>query len=166
MKINESTLKQIIKESVNNVLKESFNNNELSQAVKEHGGLSKIRDYMGATYHSNYDLQNAKYEGYLSSQTIQELVGTHLFSKIQSWLLFTNDGGAIVVGETYSYEKNSAWNEKVKKRNQEWGEDGPNKDDFQVGKWRWETQNAGVLPPKEVNTFVRRSERRNNKRKK
>lgn len=166
MKINESTLKQIIKESVNNVLKESFNNNELSQAVKEHGGLSKMRDYMGATYHSNYDLQNAKYEGYLSSQTIQELVGTHLFSKIQSWLLFTNDGGAIVVGETYSYEKNSAWNEKVKKRNQEWGEDGPNKDDFQVGKWRWETQNAGVLPPKEVNTFVRRSERRNNKRKK
>ena len=166
MKINESTLKQIIKESVNNVLKESFNNNELSQAIKEHGGLSKMRDYMGAPYHSNYDLQNATYKGYLSSKTIEELVSTPLFLKIQSWLLLTNDGGAIVVGETYSYEKNSAWNEKVKKRNQEWGEDGPNKDDFQVGKWRWETQNAGVLPPKEVNTFVRRSERRNNKRKK
>ena len=160
MKINESTLKQIIEESVKNVLKESFNNNELSQAVKEHGGLSKMRDYMGASYHSNYDLQNAKYEGYLSSQTIKELVSTPLFSKIQSWLLFTNDGGAIVVGETYSYGKNSAWNEKVKKRNQEWGEDGPKKDDFKLGQWRHEIQNVGALPPKDVNTFIRRSERK------
>ena len=163
MKINESKLKQIIGESVKNVLKESFNNNDLSQAIKEHGGLSKMRDYMGAPYHSNYDLQNAKYEGYLSSETIKELVGTHIFSKIQSWLLFTNDGGAIIVGETYSYEKNSEWNKKVKKRNQEWGEDGPNKDDFQVGKWRRETQNFGATPPREVNTFVRRSERKRKK---
>lgn len=166
MKINESTLKQIIEESVKNVLKESFNNNELSQAIKDHGGLSKIRDFMGAPSHSNYDLQNVSYEGYLSAETIKELVKTHLFSKIQAWLLFTNDGGAIIVGENYSYEKNSAWNEKVKKRNQEWGEDGPNKNDFQIGQWRHETQNIGAIPPKEVNTFVRRSERRNYKRKK
>ena len=163
MKINESTLKQIIEESVKNVLKESFNNNELSQAIKEHGGLSKMRDDMGAPYHSNYDLQNAKYEVYLSSETIKELVGTHIFSKIQSWLLFTNDGCAIIVCETYSNEKNSEWNKKVKKRNQEWGEDGPNKDDFQVGKWRRETQNFGATPPREVNTFVRRSERKRKK---
>ena len=41
LKINESQLREIINESIMNVLNESFNDKNISQAIEEHGGIDK-----------------------------------------------------------------------------------------------------------------------------
>lgn len=159
MKINESTLKQIIEESVKNVLKESFNDNELTQAIKEHGGIHKSFKDIGTFIHGNFDLQNAKYEGYLNKETLRELLNTHLYSKVAEWVIWTNDGGAIVVSENMSMDRNF-WNKKVKQRNQKWGVNSDNKEDFQSNGWRRETESSDFISPKNINTFTRRLDRK------
>lgn len=42
MKIKESILRNIIKEEVNNLLREEFSDNEISRLAKEHGGVDNI----------------------------------------------------------------------------------------------------------------------------
>ena len=163
MKINESILKQIIDESVKKVLKESFNDKKLSIEIERHGGIDNKHNDLSASYNSNFDLQNAIYGGYLSRTALQELMGTSLMEYIKGFILFTQDGGAIVVDERISSMNDMhAWNEKVKKRNQNWGESGQNQDDFKGDGYRKERIGYEWTKPKDFNTYARRSD---NKRK-
>lgn len=157
MKINESQLNKIINESVKNVLKESFNDNEISQAIAEHGGLNQRNRRWGASFFSDFDLQNANFSGYLSPNTIRELENTFLAFHLKKWLLYTNDGGAIVVEMGRNDFHDTKWNEKVKKRNQQWGEDGSDKKEFTdiLGNKR-----ERYIKPIEINTVDRRRERK------
>lgn len=157
MRINESQLNKIINESVKNVLKESFNDNEISQAIAEHGGLNQKNRRWGASFFSDFDLQNAKFNGYLSPNTINELEDTFLAFHLKKWLLYTNDGGAIVVEMGRNDFNDTKWNEKVRKRNQQWGEDGSDKKEFTdiLGNKR-----ERYIKPIEMNTVDRRRERK------
>ena len=157
MKINKSQLNKIINESVKKVLKESFNDNEISQAIAEHGGLNQKNRRWSASIFSDFDLQNAQFNGYLSPNTIDELENTFLTLHLKKWLLYTNDGGAIVVEMGRNDFHDNKWNEKVRKRNQQWGEDGSDKKEFTdiLGNKR-----EKYMKPIEMNTVDRRRERK------
>ena len=73
IKLTESQLKKIVNESVKSVLNESFTDNRIAQAIKEHGGLSKFQNKFGAKINADYDLQTAAYKGYLSRETVNEI---------------------------------------------------------------------------------------------
>lgn len=151
MYISESKLKNIINNSVSKILKESFNDNRIAIEIEEHGGLLKFRRKYGASQYANYDLQNCKYVGYLSSETINELDDTNLLWLLREHLLYTNDGGAIVVDKTNEKKEihtQSPWEKKVSDRNNKWIEKTNNP--------HYTKDNAIV--PNEINTMFRRSE--------
>lgn len=152
--LTESDLKNIIKKSVNNILKESFNDKTISNAIKDHGGIKRNYTRFNASITSDYDLQNSEYEGCLSPRTLKELDECGLTYYIQKYLLYTNDGCAIVVNP--SYQSKDSWEEKVRKRNQKWGENGPNKEDFEDFGYRQER----YAVPRDLNTYDRRVERK------
>lgn len=154
--LTESDLKNIIKKSVNNILKESFNDKTISNAIKDHGGIKRNYTRWNATITADYDLQNSEYEGYLSPRTLKELDECGLTYYIQKYLLYTNDGCAIAVKP--SYQSKDSWDEKVRKRNQKWGENSSNKEDFEDGGYREEI----YAVPRDFNTHERRIERKIN----
>ena len=156
-KISEKDLNNIVSESIQNILKESFNDKKISRDIEDFGGLDPKRMKFGATLASDYDLQRSKMCGYLSRETVNELFDAELVPKLSKWLLFTNNGGAIVIepNDEYPYYDNP-WNKKVKERNQQWGEDGANKEQFQKDGWRRENS----YEPIEINTVDRRKERK------
>ena len=150
IKITEYDLKNIIKESVNNIIKESFNDKEISHAIEEHGGVKK-NQYFNASTFADYDLQNGQYKGYLSRNTVNELDDADLLFNLRKRLIFTNDGGAIVVDEASSFNNKSYWDDrsnwenKVRTRNKKWGEIESNKEQYK---------------PNEFNTVDRRLQRK------
>ena len=155
MKISEIKLKNIITESLKNVLKESFNDNKIANAIKEHGGLDSTNKRWSAAFNADFDLKNSKYCGYLSPKTMEELNTTGLSFYLRKYILYTKDGGAIVIEKVYSSE--DSWNDKVRTRNQKWGENGPNKEAFE----RFGSRRETYIYPNEGNTLSRRQERKN-----
>ena len=69
-------------------------------------------------------------------------------------MLYTNDGCAIAI--TPSFQSKDSWDEKVRKRNQKWGENSSNKEDFEDGGYREEI----YAVPRHLNTHERRIERK------
>jgi hypothetical protein len=120
-------------------LNESFTNQELKDAIKAHGGLSKLYKNIDArtlyTEQSNsFDLVNCKYCGYIS-QEIVEIINTEFKCNLRLWyyiytnILFTNDGGAIIIdnGDGNLGYEHRKWIKKMKIRNNNWKEDLLNK---------------------------------------
>lgn len=157
IKLTESQLKKIVNESVKSVLNESFTDNRIAQAIKEHGGLSKFQNKFGAKINADYDLQTAAYKGYLSRETVNEIEAADLWYQLNRWLLYTNDGGAIVVDDIRNTQnvadRDYSWDKKVRQRNIQWGEDVP---DTRY----WEERHS---TPNKFNTKRRREDRKNNK---
>ncbi len=109
VKLSEARLHKIIKESIRNVINESFENPELAEMIREHGGLRKIEKYVkDARSRDNgalgFDIRYASPEYYLSPETVSEIYDAGLYYDIEEKVLYTNDGGAIVIknGE-YNY---------------------------------------------------------------
>lgn len=150
-KLTEHNLNRIIKECVNNLLKESFNDKKISDEIKRHGGLKKSDRKYGAGIYSNYDLQNSLYQGYLSPETIEEIDNCDLIFYLNEYLLFTNDGGAIVVKQNKNeIINNTPWENKVRNRNNKWGEN---------TEYPFFKKDIYVKPNK-LNTYQRRNERK------
>lgn len=119
-------LDRIIKESVNNLLKESFNDKRVSNEINAHGGLRKHYKKLSANMRADYDLQNCEYQGYLSPDTLKELHDSNMIFYLTKYLLYTNDGGAVVVDKKlkdYVNNIGTTWRNKVKQRNNKWGEE-------------------------------------------
>ena len=135
-------------------LNESFNDNKISNAINKHGGIDKrLRDF-GAIHYADYDLKNAKYVGYLTPETVENIEEVSLRFKLRKDLIYTNDGGAIVVSNTTSYNftgKRNEWQDKVSKRNKNWGEEEKNKEKYGFRKEIY-------VQPNEFNTIDRRQD--------
>jgi hypothetical protein len=157
--LTEYDLKNIIKESVNNIIKESFNDKEISYAIEEHGGIKK-NQYFNASIFADYDLQKSQYKGYLSRNTVNELDNADLLFNLRKHLIFTNDGGAIVVDKASSYNNKSYWDDisnwenKVRTRNKKWGENEPNNERYK------RNGEDKFIRPNEFNTVDRRLQRK------
>lgn len=144
--LSESKMNSIISETVNNLLNESFNDNEISRAIEEHGGLLKQKRELGASMYSDYDLQNCKYKGYLSPNTINELDRFGLAYFLRSVIIYTNDGGAIVL--SYEPLKNNDFNRKFMKRNMKWAENHNNYKHLYNGSNGYTSYDASNLQPR------------------
>ena len=154
-------------------LNESFTNQELKDAIKAHGGLRKFNYFQDARMNnSKFDLKNAKYAGYLNSETYTYIVQSGcsiILFKSQDLLLYTNDGGIIVVnyGDEYLEKDHTEWIKKMKFRNNNWIEDEvsehPESDHWNVNKQY--IRRDGVDPDRDV-TFMRRRKHTKNGNKK
>ena len=141
-----------INDNIECILEESFNDKNISNAIKEHGGLdNKWMKRFGASINANYDIQNSEYCGYLTSETVSNLDETDLIYGLGDRLLFTNDGGAVVIKNTYM-DKESDWDKKVRNRNAQWRENVSDKDKYEEEKY---------VKPNRFNTYYRRRERKN-----
>ena len=135
-------------------LNESFNDNKISNAINDHNGIDKRRRRFGAIHYADYDLKNAKYVGYLTPETVENIEEVNLEFQLRKNLIYTNDGGAIVVSDTAKINltnKRNEWEDKVSNRNKNWGEEEKNKEDY---KWRKEI----YVKPNEYNTTDRRKD--------
>ena len=134
-------------------LNESFNDNKISNAINQHGGIDKRLREFGAIHYADYDLKNAKYVGYLTPETVENIEEVSLRFKLRKDLIYTNDGGAIVVSNNIINftNKRNEWEDKVSKRNKNWGEEEKNKEEY---KWRKEI----YVKPNEFNTIDRRKD--------
>ena len=116
-------------------LNESFTNQELKDAIKAHGGLSKLYKDIDArtlyTEQSNsFDLVNCKYCGYISPEIVK-IIDKEFKCNIRVWyyiytnILKTNDGGAIIIdnGDDDLGDEHRKWIKKMKIRNNNWKED-------------------------------------------
>lgn len=173
--VNEN---QNIDESIDfEQLNESFTNQELKDAIKAHGGLSKGKfnsDYTrdarkGSTY---FDLKNAKYVGYLKPETISDIIDSDCYKIIfrsLDILLYTKDGGMIVVDKGDSYLDNNyrEWVKKIKNRDNNWIEDEvsehPDEEFLNTGK---RDEEYDYVTPNDDITSLRRWKHINNKKKK
>lgn len=103
---------------------ESFDNEELGRNIEYYGGLkddtSSYRKKDDARTRAGYDLKQAMYVGYISKNTLEELIDTELIDSVRHRLLFTNDGGAIVVTSKDGIDFNidDAHRNKLHKRDQ------------------------------------------------
>ena len=108
-------------------LNESFTNQELKDAIKAHGGLSSF--ILDARKESDkFNLKNAKYVGYLNPEIYKDICdsGCYLIIyKSLDFILFTKDGGAIIIndGDEYLGKDYNEWVKKMKIRNNNWVED-------------------------------------------
>lgn len=137
-------------------LNESFNDNRISNAINDHDGIDKRLREFGAIHYADYDLKTAKYVGYLTPETVENIDEVDLKFELRKYLIYTNDGGAIVVSNTAKIDlanigKRNEWEDKVSKRNANWGEEEKNKEDY---KWRKEI----YVKPNEFNTINRRQD--------
>lgn len=105
------------------MINESFDNEELVRNIEYCGGLkdntSSYRKRDDARTRAGYDLKQAKYIGYISEDTLEELIDNDLIESVRHRLLFTNDGGAIVVAskDDMNVDIDDAHRNKVYKRN-------------------------------------------------
>jgi hypothetical protein len=135
-------------------LNESFNDNNITNAINDHDGIDKRRRQFGAIHYADYDLKTARYWGYLTPETVENIEEVHLEFQLRKNLIYTNDGGAIVVSDTSKFNltnKRNEWEDKVSKRNKNWGEEEKNKEEY---KWRKEIH----VRPNEFNTTDRRKD--------
>jgi hypothetical protein len=99
VKLNEARLHKIIKESIRNVINESFGNPELAELVQDCGGLVRNPRYPDARNMNGFDIRYAKPTGYMDRNAVSQMQQClNCFNAdIASSLLYTNDGGAIGV---------------------------------------------------------------------
>lgn len=122
IRLTEDELKNLIRESVEMVLNEKFENSELTDMVKQHGGLKWIllsNDMR--TANTRIDLKKAKVKGYLSPETVSELAMVNWYYPLNEQALHCKDGGAIVIDNSVA-----DWDyvDKIGKRNSEYVENG------------------------------------------
>lgn len=122
-KMNESKTDNFRRnfQSFKNSLNESFNNQELTNALAEHGGIkntkySKLRD--ARSYNTKFDIRYAEYSDYLEPQELEVLSKVNPYWPIVDQLLYTNDGGAIVI--TSGENEPDGYMEKLKKRGEKY----------------------------------------------
>jgi hypothetical protein len=111
-KMNESradSFKRNFK-SFKNSLNESFNNQELTDAVKDHGGLVTLRgkhNFIGSSdarqNEVSYDLQDAEFRGYIPEDAMEYIYMLDFYKPLNRQLMFCNDGGAIIIEHYPSY---------------------------------------------------------------
>lgn len=154
-------------------LNESFTNQELKDAIKAHGGLSKFDSYNDARKLNNdFNLKNAKYLGYLKPEIFNDIIknGCHrILFKSRDILLYTNDGGIIVVegGDEFLGDDYNEWVKKMKIRNNNWIEDEvsehPERDHWSVSK---RDTKYNTIKPEWNATYMRRGKHTDNRNKK
>ena len=109
-----------------NILEESFNDKKLAEEIKKHGGLNKDMKDVDARMHANFDLQNSKYKSYLSFEICIEIANSDcydlLYNSINS-ILYTNDGGIILLSHNGHDDDYKKWSKKIKTRNNNWRPD-------------------------------------------
>ena len=108
IKLNESVLRQIVSESVRRILKEDFSNTELTNLVREHGGLVSTDELVGRygarSYESWSNIANMRPVGYINPEEAHIIDMFNTFKPINEQILYCNDGGVIVVEGTERYE--------------------------------------------------------------
>jgi hypothetical protein len=97
VKLSEEKLHNIIKESIRNVINESFGNPELAELVQDCGGLVRNPRYPDARNMNGFDIRYASPTGYMDRDAVYQMQQClNCFNDdIASSLLYTNDGGAI-----------------------------------------------------------------------
>lgn len=102
IKLNKSQFKSLIKECVSKyLLNESFNDKKLKDEISLHGGLNKNINN-DARFHATFDIKNdfslkdSLFVKYLSKEELDEIPNNKLIKIIKN-LLYTNDGGAILI---------------------------------------------------------------------
>ena len=110
-------------------LNESFDDQELTDMVKDHGGLISLRgkyNYSGTRdarqNQVGYDLKRAKPKGYISEDVLVTLQNENVdfYIPLEEQLLFCNDGGAIIIEDprdSYTIGKDNPYEAKVRERN-------------------------------------------------
>ena len=109
------------------MLNESFNNKELAEEIKKHGGLKNSFKDIDARKHSiNFDLKNCKYSCYLNPEFVNDIYINNayrlLYKSIDN-ILYTNDGGIIIIDSVNDYDEYKKWKNKMHMRNDNWIED-------------------------------------------
>ena len=107
IKLSEGDLRKIVLESVRTVLNEDFNNDELTNMVREHGGLATGGGYRSTSdaraFNYTDNIANMRPKGYIEPDQIEILDMFDWFEPIQEQVLWCNDGGIIVVKDDTSY---------------------------------------------------------------
>lgn len=114
IKLTESDLRKIVQ----SVLNESFENQELTDMVKEHGGLDTSQAEFDARYNNHeLDLQQAQAKAYIPRE-IWEKIHWTLDSNypIKQQTLRCNDGGVIVLDMYKGLGKSQEFIDKKKAR--------------------------------------------------
>ena len=149
VRINEGQLRKIVAETVRKALNESFENSELAEMVREHGGLRKIDRYVKdartcAGGGLGFDIRYASPRYYLSPETVSEIDNAGLYFDIEEKVLYTNDGGAIVIEigdydypggrEAYDKEVGAPYDNKMYHRGKNFTAKNPKSERF-MGNW-------------------------------
>ena len=110
-------------------MNESFDDQELTDMVKDHGGLISLKgtyNYSGTwdarQNQVGYDLKRAKAKGYISEDVLVTLKNENVdfLIPLEEQLLFCNDGGAIIIEDprdSYIIGKDNPYEAKVRARN-------------------------------------------------
>ena len=126
--INESYLdKKEQNLTSQDMLNESFNNKELAEEIKKHGGLkNSFKDIDAREHLINFDLKNCKYSCYLNPEFVNDIYYNNayrlLYKSIDN-ILYTNDGGIILIDSGDDYDEYKKWKNKMHMRNDNWIED-------------------------------------------
>lgn len=112
--------------SFKNSLNESFNNQELTDAVKDHDGLVTLRgkhNFIGSSdarqNEVSYDLQDAEFRGYIPEDAMEYIYMLDFYKPLNRQLMFCNDGGAIIIEHypSYSSTGDTPYEAKMRVRN-------------------------------------------------
>ena len=166
--VNESREEQNL--TSQDMLNESFNNKELAEEIKKHGGLKNSYKDLDARKHLiNFDLKNSKYSCYLNPKFVNDIYYNNayrlLYKSIDN-ILYTNDGGIIIIDSINDdYDEYKKWKNKMHMRNDNWIEDrikeNPEEDYWDVGK----TGDSTYKEPYSNATIMRRRKHRDSNHK-
>lgn len=108
-------------------INESFNNKELAEEIKKHGGLKDSQKDMDARRNlTTFDLKNSKYSCYLNPKIVSDIYYNNaymLLYKSKDIILYTNDGGIILIDSGDDKDNYRKWRDKMHMRNDNWIED-------------------------------------------
>lgn len=123
--VNESREEQNL--TSQDMLNESFNNKELAEEIKKHGGLKDSQKDMDARRNlTTFDLKNSKYSCYLNPKIVSDIYYNNaymLLYKSKDIILYTNDGGIILIDSGDDKDNYRKWRDKMHMRNDNWIED-------------------------------------------
>lgn len=108
-------------------INESFNNKELAEEIKKHGGLKDLqKDFDARRNLTTFDLKNSKYSCYLDPKFVSDIYHNNaymLLYKSKDIILYTNDGGIILIDSGNDKDNYRKWRDKMHMRNDNWIED-------------------------------------------
>lgn len=108
--INEEALRQIIEQVIN----EKFENNTLASMIQQHGGLSE-HDFldMRNSHNTKHDVRTAKPKGYIPLKLVSKLVKLFDWNEpLRNQILWCKDGGLIVI-DTNNFKDDFAYMDKL-----------------------------------------------------